>query len=145
MSANAFAGYKGIARASTAAGGAKVKIAELRDWKVRVEMNETDATSHDSSGGREIIQGVQAWSADVDYCQVMSTAGASLSGQFLYDVLKTPTLVDFEFYPTGSSGDGGWNGSGFITDWELGSPLEGPTITSVQIKGSGLLNRSASS
>lgn len=144
MSTSALAGYKAIARSSTAAGGAKVKIAELRNYRIKVAMNEIDATSHDSSGAREIIAGVEQWEASVEYCQVMSTAAATLSGQTIVDTLLTPTKVDFEFYPTGSSSEGGYNGSGYFTDWELAAGQDGAVMTNITLKGTGLLVRSSS-
>jgi predicted secreted protein len=141
MATSAIAGYKGVMAASTSTGGSFSEIAEVRNFNITVEMAEIDATSHDSSGDREVIAGTGSWNATADYIQVM----ASTDHQAIFDVLVGRTKVLAEWYPTGSSSDGYYTGEGFFNNWEMASPNDDALTASVGFVGSGALTRSASS
>ena len=138
MATSAVAGYKGKVLASTSTGGAVTSIAEVRNFSLSVEHAEIDATSHDSSGDREIVAGTGSWSGTAEYLQVMANA----THQETYDVLVARTKVLFEFYPTGSSGDGYYSGTGFFKSWENSSPNDDANATNVSFVGTGALARS---
>jgi len=137
MATSAVAGYKGKVLASTSTAGAVTALAEVRNFTLTVEHAEIDATSHDSSGDREVIGGTGSWNGTAEYLQVMANA----THQETYDVLVARTQVLFEFYPTGSSGDGYYSGQGYFTNWELASPNDDALGTSVSMVGSGALTR----
>ena len=137
MATAAVAGYKGKVLASTASGQTETAIAEVKNFNLSVEMAEIDATSHDSSGDREVIGGTGSWSGTAEYLQVMANA----THQETYDVLVARTLVDFEFFPTGSSGDGFYSGSGYFNNWELASPNDDALAVSISLIGTGPLSR----
>lgn len=141
MATNALAGYKGFLTTSTATGGTATRVAEIMDWTMSVEHNEIDATSHDSSGTREVIQGVDMWNGSAELLHVQSEA----THQELFDVLVGKTLIDFEFVPTGSTADGSYSASGFITGYELSAPGEDALGASLSFVGSGQLVRNSSS
>ena len=141
MGTSAIAGYKGVMAASTSTAGSFSEIAEVRNFNITVEMAEVDATSHDSSGDREVIAGTNSWSATADYIQVM----ASTDHQAIYDVMVARTRILAEWYPTGSSSDGYYTGTGFFNSWELASPNDDALTATVGFGGSGALTRSASS
>lgn len=140
MATSALAGFKGFITLSTASGGAGTRIAELRDYTMSVEHAEIDATSHDSSGDREIIAGTGSWNGNAELLTVITNT----EQQELYDVLVARTLVDIEFVPTGSTGDGTFSGSGFVTGFDMGAPNDDALNTSLTFQGSGALTRNSS-
>lgn len=140
MATSALAGYSAFLSLSTASGGSKTRIAELRDYTMSVEHAEIDATSHDSSGDREIIAGTGSWNGTADLLTVISNT----EQQEAYDVLVTRVLVDFEFVPTGSTGDGTFSGSGFLTGFDMGAPNDDALNTSISFQGTGALTRNSS-
>ncbi len=137
---NALAGYKAFLSLSTATGQSKTRIVELRDYTMSPTHAEIDATSHDSSGDREIIAGTGAWSGTADLLHVTAEA----TQQEAYDVLVARALIDFEFVPTGSSSDGTFSGSGFVTGFDLSAPNDDASNTSLTYQGSGALTRNSS-
>lgn len=143
MATSALAGYKGLLTASTASGGSKTTLVEVADYTMTVEHSEIDATSHDSSGTREVIPGIDSWNGSAEVMHVMSSGEAG-SHNAMLDVLLGKTLVDFEFVPTGSSSDGTYSGSGYVTNFELGAPNEDALNTSISFQGTGALTRNSS-
>ena len=141
MATAAIAGYKGVFLLSTSTGGTPADVAEIRNFSISVEHAEIDATSHDSSGDREIIGGIGSWSATAEYLHVQANAGQIL----LFDSLKARNKILAEFYPTGSSSDGWYHGEGFLTSFELGSPNDDAAATNIGFAGSGVLQLTTSS
>lgn len=140
MATASLAGYKAFLQLSTASGGSKTRIAELRDYTLTVEHAEIDATSHDSSGTREVIAGTDNWTGSAELLTVIANAEQKEA----FDITVGKTLVDFEFVPTGSSSDGSFSGSGFMRTFEMGAPNEDALNTSVSMVGSGALTRNSS-
>lgn len=140
MATSALAGYKAFISLSTASGGAKTRVAELRDYTMSVEHAEIDATSHDSSGDREIIAGTGSWNGSAELLTVISNTEQKEA----YDVLVARTLIDLEFVPTGSTGDGTFSGSGFVTGFDMGAPNDDALNTSLSFQGTGALTRNSS-
>ena len=141
MATAALAGYKGVMLASSSDGGSPTKILELQDYTISVEHAEIDATSHDSSGSREVIGGIDSWTVTADILQVTT----DVSHQNAFDRTVGKEKVDFEFYPTGSSSDGFYSGSGFFSGFEMGAPNEDALNASLSAVGTGTLTRSSSS
>ena len=137
MATASIAGYKGIFKFSTAAGGGNSALGELRSFNLSVEHAEIDATSHDSSGDREVIAGVGSWGGTAEALHIQTDT----EHQELFDVLVNRTKVDFEWFPTGSSGDGYYSGSGYFTSWDLASPNDDALATNVALVGTGALTR----
>ena len=143
MATAAIAGYKGALMFSTSTGGTVARAAELTDWNLNISHSEIDATSHDSSGTREVIAGIDQWEGGADMLHVMSS-GAGGSANAVFDLITSKTKVDFEFYPTGSSADGYYSGEGFFTGFDISSPNEDALATSLSFVGSGQLTRGSS-
>lgn len=141
MATNALAGYKAKLMFSTSTGGSVTALAELRDYTLSLEHSEIDATSHDSSGTREVIAGTDQWSGSAEVLHVMSNA----THKNAFDLLTGKTKFDMEFYPTGSSSDGLFSGSAFFTTFEMGAPNDDARAVNVSFVGSGALTRSSSS
>ena len=128
----ALQGYKGKVRHSTSStGGAITTIGEIRDFTLLLEASEIDVTSHQSSGDEEVIIGKVAWSATADALHIQGNA----SQQALIDCLINRTAMEFQFLPTGESTDGYLTGTGYVDEWEMGSPLEDAMAVSLGIVG----------
>ncbi len=140
MATSSLAGYKAILTVSTATGQAKTALAELRDYTMTLEHAEVDATSHDSSGTREVVAGTDNWTGSAELLHVQAEA----THKEVYDVLFNKVLVDMEFAPTGSSSDGTYSGSGFVTGFELGAPNEDALNSNINFVGTGALTRNSS-
>lgn len=141
MATEAIAGYKGFISLSTATGQTKTRLAEITDWSLSITHDEIDATSHDSSGTRERIAGIDAWEGSGELLHVQTED----THKDLFDVLVGKTFVDFEFAPTGSTADGTYSGTGYVTDFTVNSPGEDALNTSFSFIGSGVLSRNSSS
>ena len=140
MATAAIAGYKGVLTISTSTGLGS-EIAEVRNFNISVEHAEIDATSHDSSGDREVIAGVGQWSMTADYLHIQG----STDHQGIFDILVGRTKVLSEFFPTGSSSDGYYSGIGYMTGWELALPNDDAAAANISFVGSGALVRSSCS
>lgn len=137
---NAQAGYKAIMKLSTAEGSSLTALAELRDYTISVQHNEIDVTSHKSSGDREVIAGIGQWSGSADMLSLTTDA----TERSMIDVLLGRIAIDFEFLPTGSSSDGYFSGTGFVTGYDLSAPNEDALGCSISFVGDGVLARSSS-
>jgi hypothetical protein len=141
MATGAIAGYKGFVWAGPST-GSLLKILELREYNITYEMGEFDATSHNSSGYREVIAGIRSWSGSAGFLY----AGASSSQEQLFTLLDGGTLSAIEFYPQGtSSGFPIYTGSGYFTNWGLAGPNEDVIDGTVDIVGTGALTQTTSS
>lgn len=142
MATSSVAGYRGLLKLSTSStGGSLTAIAELRNFSIKYDRPELDATSHESSGFREVIAGSANWTATADYLTVQTNT----TQKNAYDLLYNQTKVSGEFIPTGSSSDGYYTGSCYVTSWDLGAPHDGVTASNISIVGTGALTRSSSS
>lgn len=142
MATSSVAGYKGLLKLSTSStGGTLTAIAELRNFSIKNDRPELDATSHESSGFREVIAGSANWTGTADYLTVTTNA----THKAAYDLLYNQTKVTGEFMPTGSSSDGYFTGSLYINSWDFSSPLADATASNIAFVGTGALTRSSSS
>lgn len=139
MATASIAGFKGIVKASTATGVATATIAEVRDFTLTMETDEIDVSTRETSGDRSFLGGMRRWSGSIEALSLSTNTGH----QALYDVLKAGTEVDFDFFPTGSSSEGAWEGPGQITNWELGSPNDDAELVNVEIVGTSGLTRTS--
>lgn len=139
--ANEIAGFKGVFGFSTSTGGSIAELGSLKGFGINVNHSPIDVTTFDSSGSRDFVGGWNQWDATADFLYVT----ASTYHKALADLVGTRVKMDFQFYPTGSSSDGFWSGSGFMTSWGLSSPMEDALSANVAIQGTGLLTRTSSS
>jgi TP901-1 family phage major tail protein len=140
MATAAIAGYRALLAVSTSTAGSVSTIAELKDYTIDVSHQEIDVTSHDSSGSREIIAGIDQWSGSGELNYVV----ASANHKALFDVMVGKTRVLFEFYPTGSSSDGYFDGQGYVSQFSMAAPTEDALSASVTFTGNGTLTRNSS-
>lgn len=141
MATSALAGYKAALFFSTSTGGSLTRIAELRDYTLTVEHAEIDGTSHDSSGTREVIAGIDSWSGSAELLTVI----ANQTQKDAFDLTVAKTKIDAEFYPTGSSSDGLFSGTMFFRTFEQSAPNEDALASNISFVGTGGLVRGTSS
>lgn len=141
MATGANAGYKGVILMSSSAGGSVTRIAEVTNWTLRAAMAEINATSHDSSGDREVIDGVRSYDGTAEYLHVQTGATHKNAVDRLLDSAK----VQWEFFPTGSSSDGYFSAAGYVNSWEIASPNEDAFASNIGFVVTGALSRSSSS
>lgn len=138
MATSAIAGYKAsiTSKVSTSTAAATT-LGELRDYTLSVEMSEIDATSHGSSGWREIIAGIKSWNFDAEALYVDDNA----TQDQLRDALSGDTKLTVTFIPI--TGDKKWQGSAYVTSWDLSGPTEDAAATSISGMGTGALSTAA--
>ena len=143
MATQAIAGYRALLAVSTSTGQTAATIAELKDYNIDVSHAEIDVTNHDSSGHREIIGGIDQWNGGGEINYVTSSSGANHAA--IFDVMIAKTLVDFEFLPTGSSSDGYFSGTGYVSGFNMTAPTEDALGASLTFTGNGVFARASSS
>ncbi len=89
------------------------------------------------------IAGIDQWTGGGEINYVTSSSGANHAA--LYDVLVNKVQVDFEFLPTGSSSDGYFSGTGYVSGFNMTAPTEDALNASLTFAGNGAFARSASS
>lgn len=141
MATAAIAGYTGKVWAGPSTGSI-LEIAEIRNYEVSIEQTELDATSHDSSGQREILLGIRSWTGSAEYLFASNTSSQTQ----LHDLIVNGTKATFEFYPNASSSAFPvYYGDAFVSSWSLGGPMDDPTINNVEVMGTGTLTQQTSS
>lgn len=140
MATSAVAGYKAILQLSTAASGSKTAVAELRNFSIKMDRPEIDATSHESSGFKEAIAGTANWGGTADYLHVQTNA----THKAAFDLLTAGTKIDAQFVPTGSTSDGTFSGSLYLTSWDMSSPIGDATASNIAFVGTAALTRNSS-
>jgi hypothetical protein len=106
--------------------------------KAETAQTELDATSHDSSGQREILLGIRSWSGSAEYL----FAGNTSSQTQLHTAIANGTKFTFEFYPAGSSATFPiYSGDGFVSGWSLSAPMDDPIVVSFEVMGTGALTQ----
>ena len=129
------AGYKAMVYFSTSTAGSLAKIAELRNFTIRQTHAPINATSHDSSGDRELIAGTGSWAGSADGLYASTNA----TQQNMQDILQSRVKVNMEAYPKGTSSGGYWGGEVFVTDFEMSAPNEDAAAYNISFEGHGAL------
>lgn len=154
MATNSISGQKARLRSRLSTStGAFNDLGELRDYTLSAEMSEIDATSHQSSGWREIIPGMRAWSWTADSLYVDDDTGQdqlrdALSGDSKLTVQfrPDPTNVTIPATTAAAQVDGEltWEGDTFVTNWDLGGDNDDAAITTLSGVGVGELSTASS-
>lgn len=140
MATAAIAGYTGALYCAST-GDTVIKVAEVRNFECSIEQTELDATSHDSSGQREILLGIRSWSGSAEYL----FAGNTSSQTQLHTAIANGTKFSFYFYPAGSSATFPiYSGDGYVSGWTLSAPMDDPVVVSFELMGTGALSQTLS-
>ena len=131
----AFAGFKGQIFVSTDGGSSFNGIAEITEMSLNLTAELEDATSHDSAGWREFIEGLKTWSIDTETMYI--TASTTKDDLFAALVAGSELLVRFR--PNDTVGQDQFEGSVKVGEFTPSSPLADPGSLSVTLQGSGPL------
>lgn len=141
MASAAIAGYTGKVWAGPSTGSVQ-EVAEIRNYEISIEQTELDATSHDSSGQREILLGVRSWSGSAEYLFAANTSSQTQ----LHALIVDGTKGTFYFYPNASSSSYPiYYGDAYVSSWSLAGPMDDPTVNNIEFMGTGTLTQQTSS
>lgn len=145
MPTAALAARSGLIALSTGASASSTDyIAELRDIRLQVRRDQIEATSNDSSGWAEFIQGTASWTGTFGALYVPSSANVQFVVRNFLSSGSTSYLA-FLFQPsTAASNTYAWTGTAVIRDYDLGGETNGAFMTNGSIQGSGALTFSTS-
>lgn len=143
MPSAALAGRFGSIRASTAstATTAQTAIAELVNYRITVDRGLIPVTSHDSSGWEDNIAGIASWNGTADVIYLSTGAGQTIVRGAL--TTATPNLVHFTFKQTTSNTSKKWNGSGYVTSFDISHGTDEAVLGTIAFRGARPIVRTA--
>lgn len=130
MATAGIAGRRGFFGVAATSSGTSTRVGEIRDFEVNPTMSPIDATSNDSSGWEEIIQGNRAWTMTAEAIYLSANASQVL----IRETLSSGATRHFTIRPT-TGGTALWRGTGFVTSYNVRGTQDGVQLTNVQIKG----------
>lgn len=130
MATGGIAGRRGFFGIAATSSGTAGKIGEVRNWEVNPTMAPIDATSNDSSGWEEVIQGNRAWTMTAEAIYL----GSNANQVQLRETLSSGATRHFTIRPT-TSASALWRGTGYVTSYTVGGTHDNIILTNVQIKG----------
>jgi hypothetical protein len=140
VSTQALPGYTGIVYVSDDGGSTYVALGELKDAELTVQTEMMDATSHASAGFKEVVPGLQSWTATAGTLYI----SADVAQDKIDAALSGKTKLKFRFDPEGTStGKDRYSGDGYISNWKMGTPNNDLNVRSLDITGTGALVKSA--
>lgn len=135
MATAAIAGRIGAISLTTASAAVSAKVAEVRNWELNTNRPPINASSFDSSGWTEIIDGTAKWTVT---CGAIY-ARADAEQVSLRKALINRVAINVLLQPS-TSVTAKWTGSGRITGWSIGAGTdEVVSFTGVTVEGSGAL------
>lgn len=134
---NAFAGFKGKILISTDGGTNYNEIAEIKEMTLNLTSELEDATSHDSGGWREFIEGLKTWTIDTETNYIV----ASTVKNDLFAALVAGTKLLIRFRPNDTVGSDQFEGTVLVGEFTPASPLADPGNLSVTLQGCGTLTK----
>jgi len=137
MATQAIPGFKGALYVSSDDGMTETKIAEVRDVTLSISTEELEATSFDSNGWMEFVPGMKEWELEMEGIYVAADAGQGK----LYDALVNGTVLLVRFFPKDETSENGYEGSGFITSWEINNTVDDIVPLSASFRGTGALTQ----
>ncbi|CAB5217933.1 COG5437 Predicted secreted protein [uncultured Caudovirales phage] len=117
---------------------AGVAVAHAKTCALSVGVNMADATTKDSGGWNEHIQGVRNWSVKTDGLAVIQSADAGVNVEDLFSSISSRTDVSLTF-STFVSGDKIWTGTASVESMDFTGDMESPATFSASFTGTGAL------
>jgi predicted secreted protein len=108
-----------------------------KNCTLNVEQDLPDATTKDSSGWEEHINGVRRWSIDFD--GAFDVAGSGLTPNEIVAAIIARSADTVIKFGTSAAAATGWTGSGTFRSISISGELEGVATFSGFIKGNGAL------
>lgn len=116
-------------------GSTYVEVGNLTNVNIDEQTDMQDA-SDNSSGYRDFLAGLGAWTATADAFYNSADAGQD----DVKDALSGKTRVDFKFVAEAGTGEKQWTGEGFISARSINLVnLDGPIASNLTITGCGAL------
>lgn len=143
MPTQAIAARAGVLALSTgAAAGNANTLAELRNIRIRVNHDQIDATSNDSSGWNEYLRGSRGWTATAESLYASSSG---MTYHIFADAVINDYAVSVLFQPTtAATATYCYTGTAHITDFEIGGDSKGLFVNNVNLQGTGALTYATS-
>lgn len=138
MATQALPGYNAKLAVSTDGGSTYTDVGELRDVTLTLEADEIDATSKDSNGWREFIQGLKKWGGTAAGIYLQANVGQDA----LYNALVNGTTVMLRFRPKSGVGNDQFIGTAVVTHYEPAGPLDNAIAVNITFRGTGALANS---
>lgn len=135
MATSAIQGRKGNFSLS-ATTAAVAKVGEVENWEIQIQRDTIDATSFDSSGYKETVEGIMNWTARAGAISVSGNANQVVIRKQI--VAATPAKCSFSFQPT-TSATMKWTGSGYIRGVRTFGGTRDLVMLDVDIEGTGAL------
>lgn len=115
-----------------------VAIAHSTSCSLSVSVDLPEATTKDSGGWAQQIQGVRSWSVSTDGLAVIESAAAGINVEDLFSSISSRTDVTLTF-STFVSGDKIWTGSAAVESLDFTGDMESPATFSASFTGTGAL------
>ena len=113
-------------------------VTHSTDATLTFSMATRDATTKDSSGWEEVLEGLRSWEMS-GTAQLAFDAANGVDELSTIALARTATTIRFS---TNVSGDSVWSGSGYLTSFEMASPGQEETATySFTFKGTSTLTQ----
>lgn len=150
MATKALPGFSGLLYASTApattSANSTTLVQEFQDGTFSFEMAEMNATSKDSGAWDEFLPGIRKWgmSGKCLYNDVVGSSSGATGQSFLQMSVLGQTKIGITFRATSSSGIMNWIGNGFVTKFDVTSPLTAPNEFAFTFRGTGSISQGPS-
>jgi predicted secreted protein len=131
----AFAGYNGKIYISNDGGSTYNAIGEVNDMTLSIKTDDMEATSFDSVGWKEFIPGLKEWEADTEALYLYTNTGQDN----LYNALVAGSVLKLRLLPKTGTGNKGYQGDAFITEWEFNNKVDDVVSLSASFRGTSSL------
>lgn len=147
MATASIPGFKASVYAQSSSDAAANRVGELANCTLSIQSNAMDATSKDSGGWREYLDGLNEWSFSGDGLYLLESSNA---GQLsIWNTLLLQGKLTLVFYPMSSqaaaptSGAQKYTGTAVVTGFDIDAPVDGAVKYKVQMKGTGAITKAA--
>lgn len=135
MATQSISGLSGKVYISNDGGSTWNAIAEVRNAKVKIKQAEIEVTSMDSGGWAEYIPGPKEWEAETEELWIP----ANVAQSNLFNALVQGQTIKLRLLPKLGTGNTGYTGDAFISEWELEYATDDAVVLSASFRGTGAL------
>lgn len=147
MATASIPGFKASLYVQSSSDAAPNRLGELASCTLTIASAAMDATSKDSGGWREYLDGLNEWSLTGEGLYLLESSNA---GQLsLWNTIVAQGKVTAILYPgstlvvVGSSGWQKYSGTAVVTGFDIDAPVDGAVKYKVSLKGTGAITRAA--
>lgn len=114
------------------------KVAHLTTTDFSVSMSTRGASTKDSGGWEDVLEGVKSWEMSASGYFAEDSAGIGYEELFDYWTSRGKVLIAFT---TTVNGDKRYKGQGYITSLSRSAPTEDSETFDVSVKGTGIISK----